>query len=223
MNNNSMVRNYIDIKSEVIHNATKKKIIDTAIDFFSRKGYTGVSIRDITREVGIKESSLYKHFQNKEEILETIFLNFRMDVSKIVPPVDQLDLILSMMSPKAFLERGLLNFKEHAEDPLMQKVWRILYIEQFRDTLARDIYKLDVLQKTIDFLEQAFEKMTAKKLIKSINSKMLAVEYQYPIFTMISEYIMLKSDQADTSEVEQKMVDHLEFFYNVIKPDNDLS
>ncbi|MBE3554734.1 MAG: TetR/AcrR family transcriptional regulator [Thermicanus sp.] len=59
--------------SKLIESSTKNKILEIADDFFSRKGYTGVSIRDITGEVGIKESSLYKHFKNKEEILQTIF------------------------------------------------------------------------------------------------------------------------------------------------------
>ena len=41
---------------------TKERIIDQALDLFSRKGYDGVSVRDISGAVGIKESSLYNHF-----------------------------------------------------------------------------------------------------------------------------------------------------------------
>jgi AcrR family transcriptional regulator len=214
----STERTYLDKKSQLIQNATKIKILDTAIDFFSRKGYSGVSVRDITKEVGIKESSLYKHFKNKEEILETIFVNFRMEVAKICPPVNQLEPILSMMSPKAFLERGLFNFKEHIEDPTMRKIWRIVFIEQYRDPLARDIYLNDMLGNTIDFLEKAFGIMSAMNLIKPMNPKTLAVEYQYPIFTMIAEYLMLRFENGDVSEAERKMSDHIELFCNFIIP-----
>ena len=51
---------------------TKERIIDQALDLFSRKGYDGVSVRDISGAVGIKESSLYNHFKNKQDIFDTI-------------------------------------------------------------------------------------------------------------------------------------------------------
>ena len=51
---------------------TKEKIFDAAIDLFSEYGYTGASIRGIAVSVGIKESSIYAHFINKEDILNHI-------------------------------------------------------------------------------------------------------------------------------------------------------
>lgn len=83
--------------------------------------FSAVSIRDITREAGIKESSLYNHFRSKEELQETIFYNFRLDVARIMPPVEMLDAILDAMTPEAFLNRGFQNFMEHIKDPNMEK------------------------------------------------------------------------------------------------------
>lgn len=209
---------YFDIKLQLIHNSTKIKILNIAIDLFSRKGYSGVSIRDITKEVGIKESSLYKHFKSKDEILETIFLNFRREVGRMCPPLDRLDRILSTMSPKEFLNRGLSNFMAHINDPTMRKIWRIVYVEQYRDPLAGDIYLNDILGNTLDFLEKTFTKMVSLKQIQPFDPKTLAVEFQYPIFTMITEYIMLRFEDKDTAEVKRKMLNHIEFFCNVISP-----
>ena len=50
--------------------STKDKIFDAALDLFAERGYDGVSIRDIAAAVGIKESSIYKHYASKAEILE---------------------------------------------------------------------------------------------------------------------------------------------------------
>lgn len=207
---------YFDMELELIQNPTKIKILDTAILLFSRNGYSGVSIRDITREVGIKESSLYKHFKNKNEILETIFLNFRKETEKICPPVNRLEDILTTLSPKEFLKRGLLNFMEHIDNPIMRQIWRIIYIEQYRDPLAREIYLNDILRNTIHFLEEAFRIMRDKNQIPPLDPRTLAVEYQYPIFTMITEYIILSFDNMDTNEVERKMSNHIDFFCKVI-------
>ena len=46
---------------------TKEKIVETALELFSQRGYGGVSIRDIAREVGIRESSIYNHFPGKQD------------------------------------------------------------------------------------------------------------------------------------------------------------
>lgn len=41
-----------------------------------KKGYDNVSIRSIARDVGIKESSIYNHYKNKEDILDKILKKF---------------------------------------------------------------------------------------------------------------------------------------------------
>lgn len=74
--------------------STKQKILHTAISLFSQKGYSGVSVRDITGKVGIKESSLYNHFKSKEEILTTIFERFRSEFAKTLPSIEMLDEII---------------------------------------------------------------------------------------------------------------------------------
>lgn len=51
---------------------TKEKIVETALDLFSQRGYDGVSVRDIARAVGIRESSLYNHFPGKRAIFDAI-------------------------------------------------------------------------------------------------------------------------------------------------------
>ena len=56
----------------------KDKIFNVSVDLFSEHGYDGVSIRQIAREVGIKESSIYNHYPSKEAILDSI-LNYYID------------------------------------------------------------------------------------------------------------------------------------------------
>ena len=51
---------------------TKEKITETALDLFSQRGYDGVSVRDIARAVGIRESSIYNHFQSKRAVFDAI-------------------------------------------------------------------------------------------------------------------------------------------------------
>ena len=54
---------------------TKKKILDVALDLFSKKGYGNVYVGQIAEGVGIKAPSLYKHYKSKQDIFEAIFGN----------------------------------------------------------------------------------------------------------------------------------------------------
>ena len=51
---------------------TKERILETALELFSQRGYGGVSVRDIARAVGIRESSIYNHFENKRAVFDGI-------------------------------------------------------------------------------------------------------------------------------------------------------
>ena len=53
---------------------TREKILEVSLDMFAKQGYTAVSIRDICKKVGIKESSVYYHFKNKQSIFDE-FIN----------------------------------------------------------------------------------------------------------------------------------------------------
>ncbi|WP_456276226.1 TetR/AcrR family transcriptional regulator [Bacillus sp. AK128] len=191
---------------------TRDKILDVAIDLFSQQGYSGVSIREITRGVGIKESSLYNHFKNKEEIITSIFTLFQEEFAKTLPPIEMLETILKVSSTQQFFERGFERFKEHIDQPINEKLWRIIYIEHYRNSFAREIFLQDIIKKTLEFLERVFEKLIEQGKIKPLKPSLLAAEYQYPMFSMIAEYNMLRFDDKDTTEIENKMKEHLDFF-----------
>ncbi|MCM3442927.1 TetR/AcrR family transcriptional regulator [Metabacillus halosaccharovorans] len=196
--------------------STKERIFYTSLDLFSRRGYSGVSIREITREVGIKESSLYNHYRSKDAILEDIFTFFRDDFSKTLPPIELLDDILQNNSVEEFLKAGHRNFKKYMENENGQKMWRILQVEQYRSPLAREIILNDLFKTTIQFLEVVFTKLIHMKKIRPLDPKMLAIEYQYPVFSLLTEYNILIFDGKDTSEVESLLDQHIAFFLETI-------
>ncbi len=47
---------------------SRQKILDVAIQLFSKSGFSNVSIREIAAAAGIKSASLYYHFPNKQSI-----------------------------------------------------------------------------------------------------------------------------------------------------------
>ena len=52
--------------------STKESILEAAEIMFSIRGFSDTKISDISGSVGVSDSTLYEHFENKEDILFTI-------------------------------------------------------------------------------------------------------------------------------------------------------
>jgi len=50
--------------------------MDTAAEAVRKRGYNGVSLDQIARDVGIQKSSIYYHFSSKSELIGAIFRRF---------------------------------------------------------------------------------------------------------------------------------------------------
>ncbi|SDC93704.1 transcriptional regulator, TetR family [Paenibacillus sp. UNCCL117] len=208
--------NYIDLSNRPIVNANKLKLLEIAIDAFSRHGFNGVSIRDMTREAGIKESSFYNHYGSKEELQDTIFANFRISIGHMMPPLHQLDRIVGAMTPEALMRHSYMNLRNHLRSPKMEEIWRILLLEQFRNAAARDIYMNEVMKRSIDFMEAAFAKYAERGSIRPLPPRTLAAGYQYPLFGMVAEFLLHRLDRLSTAAIEERMENHVALYAQLI-------
>lgn len=126
---------------------TKEKILDTALELFSRQGYDGASVRDIARAVGIRESSLYNHFPSKRALFDGI-VDFCVQQAELYfrgsgLPFDQGDdtsLYQGIPAERlhALIER---TFRYFFDDPWNARFRRLLLLSQFTEPRCRDIYR----------------------------------------------------------------------------------
>ncbi|MDP4144002.1 MAG: TetR/AcrR family transcriptional regulator [Bacillota bacterium] len=187
-----------------------------SIELFSKKGFNSVSIRDLAKEVGIKQSSLYNHFKSKDEILEDIYEFFKAEAIKVFPQVENLDDTIKKYTPKEFFKQGKKLFIQYMLSTRMEKIWRILFIEQASDQRAANILLHESFKKSLSFMEKALEKMIEQGKITSINTRICAYEYIYPLNFMFFEYIISKSINADKNSLERQMDEHINYFCNII-------
>jgi AcrR family transcriptional regulator len=197
---------------------TKQKIFDSAIDLFSKKGFSGVSIREIARSVGIKESSLYNHFKNKDDILAQIFDYFQVEMKKTALSEEYLDQKISNMTAEEFWEKGLTIFQQATLKPEMQKISKIVLLEMLNDKRAKDIAIEEFFTRQQKVTETIFILMQKKGLIKKfLDAKILAQEYSYGLLGMQFEYNILNNWNLDTADVVKKMLNHIAFISEYAK------
>ena len=61
----------------------QKEILDAALNLISRKGIQGLTIKNLSKEIGISEPAIYRHYENKIEILLKILDLFKESSGRI--------------------------------------------------------------------------------------------------------------------------------------------
>ena len=82
---------------------TKERILAAALEMFSQNGYAGTNIRELAASLDMGKSSLYRHFESKEEIWHTlldrmiVYYEERFGSSRHLPSVpDSLEELVDM-------------------------------------------------------------------------------------------------------------------------------
>jgi len=55
---------------------TEDKILNASIVLFSQKGYSAVTTKEIAKEAGVSEMTLFRHFESKHNLFEKAFDKF---------------------------------------------------------------------------------------------------------------------------------------------------
>lgn len=198
---------------------TKDKIFDVSLDLFSQKGYDRVSIREIAREVGIRESSIYNHYKNKESILDAIIDYFKSELNQSSIPEEEGEDLIDK-GPEVFFDIGAKTYIDRINTPEMEKIWRLISIETYHNDKMRDFFKKELLEEPLDIWENTFQTMIDKKMIKPVNPRTLAYEYFSFIIFLFFEYFVLKYDEDFDSFMDlalDRIKNHTEFMLEAIK------
>ncbi|RUM72730.1 MAG: TetR/AcrR family transcriptional regulator [Sulfurovum sp.] len=196
-------------------NKTKEKILKVALKLFSTKGYKATTVRDIAGVMGVKQSALYNHFKNKDEILETLISN--LTSSAIVTLFDNKDTQELQKQGKALLSSIATTFKLLSFDGQNEALYRLLMQEIFRNERIREIYNEHFYQENVKKLSGIFFGMMQNEMIKSSDPLLLANEFFSPLFFYQMQVTLLKLDKKSTSSVVSMFEKHVDLFWDMIK------
>ena len=63
---------FVEREKSMEKSNTREEILEAALDLFAVNGYEATSISQLADAVGIRKASLYSHFANKQDILDTV-------------------------------------------------------------------------------------------------------------------------------------------------------
>jgi AcrR family transcriptional regulator len=91
--------------------STRQRILDTALDLFTKQGFDGTSLREIAEKLGVTKAALYYHFASKDDILMALHMRLH--------------------------EFGKDALSEMAEEPITLERWGELLAEMTEQMLAQ--------------------------------------------------------------------------------------
>ena len=164
-------------------NDTKERILAAALEMFSKNGYAGTNIRELSASLGLVKSGVYQHFESKEAIWNALldemiaYYGEHFGSAEHLPPVpDSLEGLVDMTM-------GMVHFTVHDERIIMTR--KVLTLEQYRDVRARELATKHFLTGLTEMFTHVFTGMMERRLIRRDDPAMLAFAYTTPISALI--------------------------------------
>ncbi|TKI69871.1 TetR/AcrR family transcriptional regulator [Sulfurimonas crateris] len=192
---------------------TKQKILKASSALFSEHGFKATSVRKIASEVGIRESALYNHFKNKEEI----FLCVAKEIFTTPFSDDKTDIKESALRGKAFLQKFAMQYKLLTFDKNNENMFRLLMIELFQNRELREQFMNEFHNENIKMLSEAFFIMMQHSLVRSADPIMVAYEFVSTLFYIRLQITLLRFDNTPTTALSTQFEKHVEFFWESIR------
>lgn len=168
---------------------TKEKIMDVALHMFSERGYEAVSIRDICGEVGIKESTLYYHFKNKMDILDSLIAKFKEHIEGLLIHIDEMP--SGKTKKKNAGSTDIIDsymMDSYLFDPFCNLMIRLMMIEQFHNEEIRALYEKTMFTDPYDIYlrvfrmlasQGAFSESQVDAIVRRYHAYMTMLTYRY--------------------------------------------
>lgn len=203
---------------------TKERIRYEALNLFSEKGFDTVSVRDIASAVGIKESSLYNHYKNKQDIFDNIlreysdrgnefFYRNRMLGNDKTFAVDERTVkMYKDMSPEQFEDISIKILEYFLCDEIIVKLRKMLTIEQFRSKELAKLYREISFDSSLEFQSQLFAVLIKEGLLIKADPYVLALEFFAPIFLVFYKF---DNDEKGFMQAKKLIAQHVQHFNQI--------
>jgi len=192
---------------------TKEKILKISTTLFSELGYKGASVRKIASAVGIRESAIYNHYKNKEEI----FLEVAKGIFSSPFSINAEEIKDLALRGKPFLQKFTMQYKMLTFDKNNENMFRLLMIELLQNRELREQFMSDFHDKNIKILSEGFFIMMQNSLIRSADPLMISYEFLSTLFYIRLQVTLMRFDSLSTNSLSTQFEKHVDFFWESIK------
>lgn len=174
---------------------TRQRIIEAGLKLFSEKGFIGATTREVAKEAGIAEVTLFRHFRTKDRLFEEIIArySFLPTLRNLLPEVSSIPYEDALMT----IARKFLDTLSKRKDLI-----RIMLTEihRYPEQMLK-IYN-SLIDEVIKTLASYFESMQTAGILNKFDAEMGARAFLGMFFSYFNaqEFKMRKKFKGDDRE-----------------------
>jgi len=183
---------------------------------FAQKGFDGVSVREIAKEIGVRESALYKHYKNKEDILDKIVEEMISSIRngyelRHVPETltEGVAEGYRNISEEQLCEMSWSIFKMFTEEPKLSNFRRLLMREQFHNKTFAKYYDKFFIEGVIESQAKTFLQLVDSGLFRKADERIMALHFYGPILLLFQQY---DCEPEKKTEIKEMLFKHVRAF-----------
>lgn len=186
---------------------SKERFIIAATELFAKYGYNGVSVRDISKALHMRESAMYKHFSSKAELFNAIIELAKDKLNQFQKSIE----IDNKSVKNTLINTQLGLFDLYTLDPFMNKFRKIMIISQYESTESNEQYQEMFIDKSIKFYQNIFEGIAKSKGL-NINARLIAHEL-FAVPFLVLQQSDCQSDKAKLEESKNIIINYINAFF----------
>ena len=187
---------------------TKDKILEAALELFSQRGFSAVSVRDIATAVGVRESAMYRHFPSKQAVFdkllerylqlsEAFMSSIHAQPSKDPAAMEKTADFYGQLTDEDFLRMGGSVFTEFLMQPDVLRFWRMMSIERLNDKSLAMMWKLHLFDEPIAFQTELFRMLIHNGEMKAADPEIMALEFFSPLLLLYLQALPFSPDSPE--------------------------
>ncbi|MCP4179450.1 MAG: TetR/AcrR family transcriptional regulator [bacterium] len=192
--------------------STKERIFEAAVQLFSTKGFHGTSMRDLAKEVGIKESSIYNHFPGKNSILDAMLEYQMTGFQRVIEELNRLEKDSPELTDPLDIWLAGADVFIKILPPLTYKVNLLIINEMFLNEKCRKFVLQSMFATQTKLMEQTLKGLHDKGYIRDCDIHMTSVQYVYMLHGLENENRLLLLEGHNPKDLHKKMLKHITFF-----------
>lgn len=187
---------------------TKESILETALSLFAQFGYEAVSTQQIAMSLNITKGALYKHYESKQAIFDSI-----LDRMEKTDALSALDFNMPMddegpcnATIEDLIAYSRAMFSYWTRDVFASRFRRMLTIEQYKSERMQSLMHQYLTSGPVEYVESILRRMGLP------SAKTLAVEFYAPMFLLYDLEDIGNADallDSHFKEIETKVKDEL--------------
>lgn len=147
----------------------RESLVITTIDVLDELGLQGLSTREIAKREGVSEATLFRHYKNKNKLLEAVLDYFNKFDKELVESAE----LMELRPKEAILYLVRLSAEYYDNYPAITAIWQVFDVIRYEPELEDKIRR--ILNNRTQFFKQLLEEAKAAGELRSdINSEHLS-------------------------------------------------